>query len=270
MNKTFDIKKSLNYGWEMMEKYFWYVMGIFAITFIVNMVLQAIAGIPEMVATKMYPDLVAPFMDEAGNNVQPSIYQGLFDAGQYNVLAGLVFSMLVLFLITYFFQMVLAYNQTKMTLSLVENKKQEYKSLFVYEGGEVWNWLLSSFAYAAVVIVGLILLIIPGIYLALKYMYVPYLVLDKKMGIKDAFNKSAEMTDGNKWKIIGLGITSFAVVLLGIVCLIIGVFPATVVVTFASVYVYKLLVGDINEEGQLVSTGTASIAEPAGTEVSAA
>lgn len=270
MNKTFSIKKSLNYGWEMMKKYFWYITGLYFIGFVVNMILQAIAGIPEMVATSMYPAMAAPYVGEAGEMVTPNVYSALLDAGMYNVFAALALSALILFLITYSLELIVTYNQTKITLGLVNGKKEEYKKLFAYEGADVWRWVLASFAYGAVVVLGLILLIVPGIYLALKYAYVPYLVLDKKMGIKDAFARSAQMTEGNKMKLIGQGMVSMAVVLLGVVCLIVGVFPAAVVVTMASAYVYKLLVGDIDEEGVPTGSVAAEIAEPTGTEVSAA
>lgn len=69
---------------------------------------------------------------------------------------------------------------------------------------------------------GLILLIVPGIYLALTYGMTPFLVLDKKLSMGDAFKESARITKGSKWTLLGLVIVSILVNVLGALALIIG------------------------------------------------
>ena len=67
-----------------------------------------------------------------------------------------------------------------------------------------WRYLFGGLLFAIVVIVGLALLIIPGIYLALRFIFVPIILIDKETTIKEAFKKSTEITNGVKWKLLGL------------------------------------------------------------------
>ena len=75
------------------------------------------------------------------------------------------------------------------------------------------------------------------------------LVVDKNMGIFEAAEKSAEMMKGNYWNVLGYGITlGFAclgIILLGLICLILGVIPAAFIafwiMTFADLWLYKHL-----------------------------
>jgi len=68
----------------------------------------------------------------------------------------------------------------------------------------IWRYVLGWLAYAAVVVVGLILFIVPGVYLSIRFMFVPILIVDKELTIKEAFNKSTLLTQGVKWKLFGL------------------------------------------------------------------
>lgn len=82
----------------------------------------------------------------------------------------------------------------------------------------IWRYVLGWLAYGAVVIVGLILLIVPGVYLSIRFMFVPILIVDKELTIKEAFKKSTLLTQGVKWKLFGL------VLILGLI-----MFPANAI-----------------------------------------
>ena len=57
-----------------------------------------------------------------------------------------------------------------------------------------------------VVVVGLALLVVPGVYLSIRFMFVPILIVDKELTIKEAFKKSTTLTKGVKWKLLGLAL----------------------------------------------------------------
>ena len=136
----------------------------------------------------------------------------------------------------------LSYNSVKMILRMTDGHKVDIKELFYFgdkSANKIWNYFLANIAYVLVILVGLVLLIIPGIYFAFKYMFVPYLVLDKDMGIQDAFKKSADMTDGKIWKLIGVSFLSFGIIVVGLIALLVGVIPAIILITFASAFIYR-------------------------------
>lgn len=60
-----------------------------------------------------------------------------------------------------------------------------------------WRALLASVAYYALVIVGFLLLIIPGIYLALRYYFLLFVIIDEKPEtVGEAFKRAGALTKG--------------------------------------------------------------------------
>jgi hypothetical protein len=116
-----------------------------------------------------------------------------------------------------------------------------FKEFLARSAHQVLPYFLASFAYALLVIVGLILLIVPGIVFAIKYQYVMYLVVDKGMGVKEAFRVSGEITQGKKLWLLGFGFVSGILVLLGLIALIIPGIIVAGVVTIGSMYIYRQL-----------------------------
>jgi len=70
----------------------------------------------------------------------------------------------------------------------------------------LWRYVLGWLAYGAVVVVGLVLFVVPGVYLSIRFMFVPILIVDKELTIKEAFRKSTALTKGVKWKLLGLAL----------------------------------------------------------------
>ncbi|WP_282014143.1 hypothetical protein [Marinifilum flexuosum] len=86
---------------------------------------------------------------------------------------------------------------------------------------------------------GFILLIIPGIYLLCKLVFVPYLVMDKNVDPIQAVKLSYYLTKGYFWTILGMGILSFFIIILGVICLVVGVFVSLVWVHSAFAVLYR-------------------------------
>lgn len=99
----------------------------------------------------------------------------------------------------------------------------------------------ASFLLFFLVLFGFILMIIPGIYWALKYQFVPILIVDKKCGIMDAFSQSAQLTSGNMLKLFGFNLMMVGIVILGALCFLVGLFIAIPTVGMANAHVYRQL-----------------------------
>lgn len=90
---------------------------------------------------------------------------------------------------------------------------------------------------------GMILLIVPGIILALGFGLAQYFVVDKNMGPIAALGASWKATDGHKAKIFLLGLISIGVMLLGYLACCVGVFVAIPLISLAFAIVYLRLTG---------------------------
>lgn len=100
------------------------------------------------------------------------------------------------------------------------------------------NVILAILLTYILVIIGLVFLIVPGIIIACKLAFVPYLVTDQKMDATQAIRTSWEWTKGYGWTLFGMGIMSFFIAIAGVICLIVGVIPAAIWIScsFASLY----------------------------------
>jgi uncharacterized membrane protein len=145
-------------------------------------------------------------------------------------------------------------------LNIVDGKAVKYDDI-VSQPKLLWDFILATLLYLLIVAAGLILLIIPGIVWAIKYQFYGYAMVDKRLGPMEAIKESGRITQGHKWKLLGLCITFIGVLLLGLICVVVGLFAAIPVVNIAMAFVYRAL-----------SSGTpaAPIATPAPTSTPAA
>lgn len=104
-----------------------------------------------------------------------------------------------------------------------------------------WTFLLASILVGLIIVGGIILLIVPGIIWALRYMFVPYLVVDRKLGVRDAMKESARITMGHKWQLLGLMCLVVLVNILGLIALIVGLLVSIPVTMFALAHAYRTL-----------------------------
>lgn len=133
---------------------------------------------------------------------------------------------------------VLLYGVNLMFLQGVSDTKPDFKSLIIGFQKNYINIIVASLLSFIIIIIGFVLLIIPGIIAACRLFMVPYLVMDKQMGGIEAIETSWHMTRGYGLIVFGLGITSFFIFIGGLLLLIVGVFPALILInaSFASLY----------------------------------
>ena len=102
-------------------------------------------------------------------------------------------------------------------------------------------YLGGKILYGLIVLIGLILLVVPGVIVSYMLLYVGYLIIDRNLGPIEALKESKVVTDGSKWHLF---LFSLAVALLniaGVLCLLVGLLVTIPVTLMASVYVYRQL-----------------------------
>ena len=135
----------------------------------------------------------------------------------------------------------------KISLNYVDNKKSnDISEIFsgFSSGRVIGNYLLASFLYGLICLVGLILLVLPGIIWSIKYSYTLYLVVDKNMNAVQAIKMSGKITNGFKIDLCIFGLLLFCIAVLGVLCLGVGIFVALPVIFLANAYVYRQLLNE--------------------------
>jgi hypothetical protein len=106
-------------------------------------------------------------------------------------------------LLSWVVQMLLAMGVIYIVLRVHDGKEANY--------GHLWepvthfvHYLLANICYSLIVLGGLILLIVPGIYWGMKFFFAQYLVIDRGLGPIEALKASGRLTDGVKWQMLGI------------------------------------------------------------------
>ena len=198
------VSGSYGYGWQQMKKYFLY---LFLVIIIVG-----IADIP--VSSSDYK------MDD-GSEVEPMI----------------LFLQIVAFIYWLLLYPVIQYGASFLFLKAARNQAFEIKEIF--SGFKNYlNVVLAHLLVTAIIVLGFIMLIVPGIILACRLAFVPYLVMDRDMEPIKAVEKSWQMTHGHSWTIFGIGLLAIPIFALGLLMVIVGaLFSAMwITITFAALY----------------------------------
>jgi hypothetical protein len=98
--------------------------------------------------------------------------------------------------------------------------------------------VLANLLVIALVILGLFALIIPGIIIGCRLIFVSYIIMDKKLDPIEAVELSWKLTRGHGWQIFFMGFVSIFIIIFGLLMLIVGIFPAIIWIcsSFASLY----------------------------------
>ena len=207
------ITGSYGYGWQQMWKHFLYLF-----------LVMIIVGIAESPASVVRDS-------DADNSAGMIILQIL--AAVYWLL---VFS-------------VVKYGGDLMYLRAIRNEKFEISEMFDGFKKNYINIILANLLTFAIIGLGFVLLIVPGIILACRLAFVSYLVMDKNMEPVAAVEKSWEMTKGHGWQIFGMGLLVIPIVIGGLICFIVGIVFSIIWISTAFASMYHAV--DLEEKKQL-------------------
>lgn len=207
------IAGSYGYGWQQMWKHFLYLF-----------LVMIIVGIAESPASVVRDS-------DADNSAGMIILQIL--AAVYWLL---VFS-------------VVKYSGDLMYLRAIRNEKFEISEMFDGFRKNYINIILANLLTFAIIGLGFVLLIVPGIILACRLAFVSYLVMDKNMEPVAAVEKSWEMTKGHGWQIFGMGLLVIPIVIGGLICFIVGIVFSIIWISTAFASMYHAV--DLEEKKQL-------------------
>ena len=122
-------------------------------------------------------------------------------------------------------------------LKAARGDKLEIKDMFE-AFKNYWNAVLASLLVFVIIVLGLVLLIVPGIIFACKLAFTPYLVVDRKMAVVEAVKESWRMTGGHAWKVFLIGLLGIPIGIAGLICLGVGVIISIMWITLALASLY--------------------------------
>lgn len=141
-------------------------------------------------------------------------------------------------LINQFVSVFLALGMTRIGLNIVDGKEFTIGMMFG-EASKLLRAFVASLIYGFGVAIGLLLLIVPGIYIALRFGQYQTAIVDRDMGVIESLAYSSRITEGQKWPLLGLWVLSFLIVIAGVLALCVGVIFAYPIVWLAASVAYR-------------------------------
>lgn len=129
----------------------------------------------------------------------------------------------------------------RMALKLVDGETVNTDD-FLRAHGDFLSYLLASVLYGLIVGAGMILLIVPGIYWAVRYWAYGYAVVDEHVDPVTALKRSTVLTQGVKWEVFAFGLAAIGVNIVGAMALGVGLFATIPLTAVAGAKVYRILV----------------------------
>ena len=122
-----------------------------------------------------------------------------------------------------------------------------------------WKFVGTSLLAGLIILIGLILLIVPGIIAGIMLMFVGYIVIEEKLGPIDALKKSVALTKGNRWKLFQLALLTIGLNVLGFLALLVGLFVTVPVSFLMAVHAYRTLSGTEKPSEEVVIVEPAAV-----------
>lgn len=136
------------------------------------------------------------------------------------------------------FSIFLALGIARVGLNLVSGREVRVGMLFG-EGRKLLKGVVAMILFGLAVGLGLVLLIVPGIYIAVRYGQFMNAIVDRDLGIMESFHYSSSLTTNNRWNIVLLWLMTIAITIAGCLALVIGLVFAYPVIWLSWLAAYR-------------------------------
>lgn len=198
--RTLDLAQLFKYSYQTFKKYAGFIIGIMMTYYVLGIIPQ------------VYFMLGAP--------ETPTINSQLFS----------------LFLT--FVQLYLALGFIKIMLLLIDDEYTRVADLFNNAGLFV-SYFIASFLYGIAVLIGLFLLIVPGIFLAIRLQFYPYFIIEQGNSALTALKKSYDLSKDLTLELFLFGVVVVFINGLGMLLMGVGIVFSYPLTTMATAVIYK-------------------------------
>ena len=176
--------------------------------------------------------------------------------GDFNFPFILLFPMILFGLAYHFlFLPIIKFGEKFLFLKAMRDEEADLKLLFDGFKTKYLNIVLANLIIFALVLIGFMMLIIPGIIVACRLVFVPLLVMDKNLDPMKAVEKSWELTRGHGWEIFVMAILSGFIFIGGALVFIVGAIISIIWIHSAFATFYQALLNEKGEENPIPILG---------------
>lgn len=218
-------------GWELAKKHWGWLL-------LLGIALALVEEIPGNTINGVYLKMV------------PEMSKGAIDYEKLNeMLADALFSVRTL-VSTVVSVLIAAYlslvTMRYLKLAAMENGAIDVKEIFLGSGGRYLHFLATMFLCYMVIVVGLCCCVLPGFYLMVRLLFVPFIAANEpELSIGEAFSRSFALTRGRFWQLIWFGFAALIINIVGFCCCCVGVLYSEIVSELMLAHLYVVLSDDV-------------------------
>jgi uncharacterized membrane protein len=163
--------------------------------------------------------------------------EDLFRIGAFGVAAAFMGMLGLLYWL--FVMPVFKYGGKMMFVQSVRKQVPDFEVLISGFRKNYINIVLANLLVTALIGIGIVCLFIPGIIIACRLAFTPYLVMDKGLDPIKAAEESWRLTRGHGWTIFLMAFIGFFICIAGFICLFIGVLVSSMWIRSAYATLYQ-------------------------------
>lgn len=181
----------------------------------------------------MAPGMVLSFVDVM---VQSVVARG--DDASTTVSAGWLVIFVLLRIVLQVFSIFLQMGLIRVGLNFVSGRAVSLGQLFG-EGGKLLRAIGATILFSIAMIFGLLLLIFPGVYIALRYGHYLTAIIDRNLGVIEAFEYSSSITTNNRGNLFLLALLNMLLFFAGVLLCCVGLIFVAPVAWLGSLVAYR-------------------------------
>ena len=201
----FTIGSALRFGWETFKKRPWFFIGASIAFAFAYLVASLVSGIIDTLL--------------GGSAENPTLVGSLLD-----FILGIFISM----------------GMTAFYLAAHDNPETVELSA-LWHPQPFWKFLGASILMYLAIIIGLALLIVPGLIAIVLFMFTTFIVIDRGLGPIEAMKESMRIGRSDRWTLLGLFALMMLIFVAGIMAAFVGLLVAMPVATLTFVHAYRIL-----------------------------
>lgn len=232
---SLDVSALFSQSWIYTQKHF---LPVFVVIFMIVVVMVS----PNAIFLNFYKDIFDDVMMLSGPQ--------LIDEGVLSSIFSMVVNTIITTIICAFIAMYLFLVLYRMSVNVIEKGKVNIVEAFK-DGLRGYFFFLGSYiVYSLMVSFGCTLCFIPGIYLAVRLMFLPILAANKpELTFGELLSRSLAMTDGRFFEVLLLGIVMALINIVGFFVCCVGMYLTSIITLFMYAEAYRRLLGEGGDNG---------------------
>jgi uncharacterized membrane protein len=150
-------------------------------------------------------------------------------------------------LLSLVFSLLFSLGYTKNMFQALDGEEPQFAA-YAQEARKIFTGLFAGLIFTVLFVVGLVLLLLPGFYIAIRLQFFYASIVEEDSGIISSLKRSWEITKGQEKQLFVLLLVEISFILIGLICFVIGIFIAAPYIGLMNCYVFRRLTAITTEE----------------------